>query len=1162
MTVYALLVGINRYKSPLVRDLSGCVADVRRFEAFLNARVKPDELAEPKVLLDEQATRQGIIDSFETYLNQAQAGDVALFYYSGHGSQENAPPAFWAVEPDRKNETLVCHDSRSAADAWDLADKELAYLLEKISAGKDIHTLVILDSCHSGSGTRDPDQAGVRMNPADTRVRPLESYLIHQPPAVAQLGENWYTPPSGKHLLLTACRPEEVARERVLGEEREMQGVFSFYLREALKSSGPDLTYRDLFKHVSAMVRLMINSQTPQLETQTENINQKFLGGEVLQPRSTTYNVRFDRGANSFVIDGGTIHGLGAPVDGQATTVAIFPKDDYELDLSQALGTTTVTEVRSTQSKITGDLTPKAGSSRTMAALNENETYKAVVIKTPLPRLLVQLSGDEAAMPAVRAALNTANNGEPSMFVRAAETGVEVEQAQLSLTGVADEQVYRLRRTHDSLALFVDTPYGEPRAAEVTVQQLEQMARWMKIHELHNPNTQIKSDDVTLTVTSVDRDGQETAVDPTNVVHLRYKEVSGTLQKPGLRIEINNHANQTLYAALVNVAPSYKVWPVALPGTLSTVKLDPQTSVQVADGKRITLGIPDSLPSTVTEINDLFKLIVSTTEFDAPLLEEEALAVQYRESTRNAGNFRSGHLIDSLTSLLGRIPFRDGGFDEVETLSDWRTIDLSVTTTRPHSEVTVTAETKSVALGEGVTLTNKAGLNATARLLSDPESARDVGNLAVPSWLREDPPLHAEPFALVPTRSGEPGLSVLELANVDQPEKVAPATPLTLEVPARLAADEHVLAYGFDGEFYLPLGFATQRAGATAITLHQLPAPGGYRTLTNSIRIYFHKLKQDFLGITSPYPRLAMVTPGTAGGAVSYNDDRAAITQAVAEATDILLYIHGIIGETRYAVPSAWTRINGQQLADRYDLVLAFDYENLATGIQKTAEDLFGLLSEVGLKPGHSQKLHIFAHSLGGLVARWLIEHFDGGPSMVEHLYMFGTPNGGSPWPKLQDYAFSLLTIGLNGLAPVTWPVSAATGLLALIEHQDEMLDQMAVDSDLLQDLASGSDPKVAYTLLAGNTSIIPAAWQESDGEPSLIERLLSKLNLRAVADLAFFKAPNDIAASVESIFKVRDDRVPASVKVEVACDHMTYFEPAGGLPVLHTVLGGVQPEV
>lgn len=52
---------------------------------------------------------------------------MALFYYSDHGLQENAPPEFWNFEPDRLNETLVCYDSQLPG-GWDLADKELAQL--------------------------------------------------------------------------------------------------------------------------------------------------------------------------------------------------------------------------------------------------------------------------------------------------------------------------------------------------------------------------------------------------------------------------------------------------------------------------------------------------------------------------------------------------------------------------------------------------------------------------------------------------------------------------------------------------------------------------------------------------------------------------------------------------------------------------------------------------------------------------------------------------------------------------------------------------------------------------------------------------------------------------------------------------------------------------
>jgi uncharacterized caspase-like protein len=107
----------------------------------------------------------------------AGPGETALFYYSGHGSQEPALPEHAELEPDGLNETLVLHDSRSV-DGYDLADKELAQLVAEASA-TGAHVLVVLDCCHSGSGTRAALEDGltIRRAPTDTRLRPAQSYL-------------------------------------------------------------------------------------------------------------------------------------------------------------------------------------------------------------------------------------------------------------------------------------------------------------------------------------------------------------------------------------------------------------------------------------------------------------------------------------------------------------------------------------------------------------------------------------------------------------------------------------------------------------------------------------------------------------------------------------------------------------------------------------------------------------------------------------------------------------------------------------------------------------------------------------------------------------------------------------------------------------------------
>jgi hypothetical protein len=169
---------IDEYDSP-VPTLQGCENDILAFQTSLEGRVASDRyLVHAHTLLNREATRQAVIEGFRQHLGQARAGDIALFYYAGHGGQEKTPPELWHLEPDRLNETLVCHDSR-AIGSRDLSDKEIAKLLREIARNHP-QIIVILDCCHSGSATRGElnIETAVRKAPLDPRDRPLNSYLF------------------------------------------------------------------------------------------------------------------------------------------------------------------------------------------------------------------------------------------------------------------------------------------------------------------------------------------------------------------------------------------------------------------------------------------------------------------------------------------------------------------------------------------------------------------------------------------------------------------------------------------------------------------------------------------------------------------------------------------------------------------------------------------------------------------------------------------------------------------------------------------------------------------------------------------------------------------------------------------------------------------------
>lgn len=276
--LYALLVGIDKYPNPN-HCLQGCVNDITAIEEYLNERFDKEEYQlHLQTLKDEQATREAIINGFRNHLCQAGRDDVVLFYYSGHGSQESAPKEFWQIEPDGLDETLVCYDSRTE-NGWDLADKELAKLITEVGE-KDPHITLILDCCHSGSGSRDQmEKAKERRLDTDKRSRPLDSFIFKLEDLEKLSGtrdpekhSTGWKIPTGRHVLLAACRDYETAKEY----PGKFRGYFSYFLMDTLAKANGKLTYRDLFARTNAIVRSERPDQSPQLEVNHIEDGNKF----------------------------------------------------------------------------------------------------------------------------------------------------------------------------------------------------------------------------------------------------------------------------------------------------------------------------------------------------------------------------------------------------------------------------------------------------------------------------------------------------------------------------------------------------------------------------------------------------------------------------------------------------------------------------------------------------------------------------------------------------------------------------------------------------------------------------------------------------------------------------------------------------------------------
>ncbi len=308
---YALFIGINQYKSDTVPDLRGCVHDVKAMHELLQTRFGA-AAENMTTLLDAEATHHAIRTAFQLRLlaplqawaASGQSGEkpAILFYFSGHGSQART-----ANKPSGFDETIIPHDSRTPG-IYDIKDWELGGWLTELAPYTD-NVTVILDCCHSGSGTRGDQKAmtNIRGCAPDERPQPAPDGTMSAVRVMRGAIDLSQQPRALGHVLLAACRNDEKAREDALGDPPQAQGVLSFWLQQTLRAMDPQqpLRYRELYDQLHHRVNSAYRDQTPQCEGDRDRL---FLGGiRAEQARWLTVTAAND---GMLWIDSGQAHGL------------------------------------------------------------------------------------------------------------------------------------------------------------------------------------------------------------------------------------------------------------------------------------------------------------------------------------------------------------------------------------------------------------------------------------------------------------------------------------------------------------------------------------------------------------------------------------------------------------------------------------------------------------------------------------------------------------------------------------------------------------------------------------------------------------------------------------------------------------------------------------
>ncbi|KAG6907246.1 hypothetical protein DXG01_009785 [Tephrocybe rancida] len=329
--VYALLIGIDEYKDPSIKNLAGCVNDCKDVKGWLEESFRSPEIV---FLENSKASRDAIMEEINKIAASSvvREDDPILIYFAGHGA-EVEPLKKWKLHSGRKVQMRIPYDfirnpseffslllsannraHSSTLDPDDLNtgkgiyDRDLSKALAKLSMEKGTNIVVILDSCHSASGSR----AGSANQEQEETIRSIELSGDYANLASLEESDFGYPDDTGRfsrassttptnHILLAACREDRKARERLY---RERRGVFTYELLKKFRERDTEkMTYDELILSIGPL-----GSQFPHCDS----INKDCILFSLDHKRHEFHSVdpRHDSSGNTSCLQVGQHHGV------------------------------------------------------------------------------------------------------------------------------------------------------------------------------------------------------------------------------------------------------------------------------------------------------------------------------------------------------------------------------------------------------------------------------------------------------------------------------------------------------------------------------------------------------------------------------------------------------------------------------------------------------------------------------------------------------------------------------------------------------------------------------------------------------------------------------------------------------------------------------------
>lgn len=285
----ALLVAIGQYPpASRIRPIASIV-DLKYLRAALNKHGFADKNIQ--TLINAKATKQGILAGLNALARKAKKNDIIVISFGCHGQQirDQRTVELGKDEDDGYDEALIPFDAKGTFSPTGyrgenhLRDDDLFPVLQEIrrKIGKDGSLLVLIDACHSGTGTRADDFPASRgepvpfpdpenpYNPADVSdLDKKEAFLDIQQDSLSNM------------VVISGSGPHQINKQVLVKNEEVGSLSYGFYKAMTEIAAGND--YAVLYEKIKASIQAVIPDQLPMIEG---NTSQEIFSGRYLPGR-------------------------------------------------------------------------------------------------------------------------------------------------------------------------------------------------------------------------------------------------------------------------------------------------------------------------------------------------------------------------------------------------------------------------------------------------------------------------------------------------------------------------------------------------------------------------------------------------------------------------------------------------------------------------------------------------------------------------------------------------------------------------------------------------------------------------------------------------------------------------------------------------------------